>query len=155
MSNPIQTVLIVEDDPDTRDLVGRLLTMHGYAVRVASNGWEALLALAEPVDLILLDMMLPGMDGVTFLKSLRGQKSGQSIPVVMMTAMDPSDVLPKVRPFGVTEILPKDGNLMRQLKLVLQRHLPTNRPQARVNLPERGSLIRPYLDLYLRMLAVG
>jgi hypothetical protein len=67
--------------------------------------------------------------------------------------MDPSDVLPKVRPFGVTEIVPKDGNLMRQLKVVLSRHVPTNRPQARVNLPERGSLIRPYLDLYLRMLA--
>lgn len=155
MSNTPQTVLIIEDDPDTRDLVGRLLTMHGYGVRTASNGWEGLLALEERVDLILLDMMLPGMDGLTFLRSLRGQKAGQMIPVVMMTAMDPSDVLPKVRPFGVNEVLPKDGNLMRQLKQVLARHLPMNRPQARVNLPERGSLIRPYLDLYLRMLAAG
>jgi DNA-binding response OmpR family regulator len=155
MSNRSQTVLIVEDDRDTRDLVARLLTMQGYSIRLASNGWEGLLALDEPVDLILLDMMLPGMDGLTFLKSLRGQKSGQSIPVVMMTAMDPSDVLPKVRPFGVNEILPKDGNLMRQLKLVLTRHLPSNRPQARVNLPERASFVRPYLDLYLRMLAAG
>ena len=155
MSNRSQTVLIVEDDRDTRDLVARLLTMQGYSIRLASNGWEGLLALDEPVDLILLDMMLPGMDGLTFLKSLRGQKSGQSIPVVMMTAMDPSDVLPKVRPFGVNEILPKDGNLTRQLKLVLTRHLPSNRPQARVNLPERASFVRPYLDLYLRMLAAG
>jgi DNA-binding response OmpR family regulator len=152
MSNLNRTILIIEDDADTCDLVGRLLTMQGYSVRLASNGWEGLLALEDRVDLILLDMMLPGMDGLTFLKSLRGQKMGQLIPVVMMTAMDREEVLAKVRPFGVTEVLQKGGDLMRQLKHVLSRHVGKSDPQARVTLPDRGSLVRPYLDLYLRML---
>ena len=151
MKNPL--ILIVEDDPDTRDLLGRVLSAAGYATRFAANGWEALLALETPADLVLLDVMLPGLDGVGFLKSLRGQAHGRLLPVVVVTAMEPAEVEPLVRPYGVEAILTKGGPLYGDLKAVLMRTLAKPRPHARVNLPEPGSLVRPYLDVYLKMLA--
>lgn len=148
-------ILIVEDDPDVRDLVGRLLSAAGYSVRYASNGWEALLATETPVNLVLLDMMMPGMDGVGFLKTLRGHPAGKDVPVVILTAMDRDEVEPLVAPFGVTSILIKGPTLFADLKVVLMRTLAKPRPHARIALPEPGSLVRPYLDLYLKTLAWG
>jgi CheY-like chemotaxis protein len=146
-------ILIVEDDADTRDVLGRVLSFAGYAVRFATNGWEALLALEESVDLILLDMMLPGMDGVVFLRTLRADAGCAKLPVVVITAMEPAEVEPKVRPYGVEAVLTKGGTMYGDLKAVLMRTLAKPRPHARVNLPEPGRLIRPYLDVYLKMLA--
>ena len=153
MAGTTPLILIVEDDADTRDLLGRVLSAAGYAVRFAANGWEALLALESPVNLVLLDLMLPGIDGVAFLKSLRGQRHGKDVPVVVVTAMERGEVEALVRPYGVEAILTKGGMLYGDLKAVLMRTLAKPRPHARVNLPEPGSLIRPYLDVYLKMLA--
>src|SRR5688572_6510824 len=124
MAKPAPSILIVEDDMDTRDMLARLLTGEGYSVRICANGWEALLAVENPPDLILLDMMLPGMDGASFLKSLRGQKDGRAVPVVVLTALDVSEVTAKVQGLGVLHILPKHGNLFPLLKDTLKRVLP-------------------------------
>ena len=154
---PVRTVapsvLIIEDDLDTRDVLGRLLTAEGYSVRLAANGWEGLLALDNPPQLILLDIMLPGMDGYMFLNSLRGQRTYQGIPVIVVTAKDVAEVEPRVRPHGVAHVIAKNDSVFPKLKAAMRIVLNQPRPHARVNLPEPGSLVRPYLDAYLKMLA--
>ena len=153
MSEAAATILLIEDDLDTRDIMARFLSGEGYSVRIAANGWEGLLATESHLDLILLDIMMPGMDGVSFLKSLRGHTHGREVPVVVFTAKDPQDVIPLVRPHGVKEVLVKNQDLHLRLKGVLKRLLKKPRPHARVTLPEPGSLVRPYLDVYLKTLA--
>ncbi len=82
-------VLLVEDDQGTRQVLGRTLTREGWAVREASNGREALERLAaDRPGLILLDLMMPEMDGFEFLGELRRHPEWRDIPVVVLTAKD-------------------------------------------------------------------
>ncbi|HZW29505.1 MAG TPA: response regulator [Isosphaeraceae bacterium] len=88
-SNRSGSVLVVEDDEDTRTLLRRLLEQEGWMVREAANGRVGLQRLAEDVPgLILLDLMMPEMDGFEFVRRLRGTLAWQSIPVVVVTAKD-------------------------------------------------------------------
>ncbi len=78
-------ILVVDDDPAIRGVVSDILTEEGYAVDVAANGREALLAVTTtPPDLMLLDMRMPGGDGWTLARELRRQ--GVTFPFVVMTA---------------------------------------------------------------------
>jgi two-component system OmpR family response regulator len=80
-------LLVVEDEPDLLSALSQSLREEGYAVDVACNGREGLLkAKRDPYDAIVLDLMLPQMDGWTVLKELR--KSGLAIPVLVLTARD-------------------------------------------------------------------
>lgn len=84
-----KTVMVVEDDEDIRDSVRDILEGEGYQVCTAANGQEALAALlraARPC-LILLDLMMPVMDGQQFLARLRSQPSFADIPVVVVSAI--------------------------------------------------------------------
>jgi len=155
MPSLTSTVLLVEDDMDTRDLLARVLSAEGIAVRLAANGWEGLLAIETPPDLILLDMMLPGMDGVSFLRSLRNTFGFERVPVVVVTALDVDEVERKVRPFGVDQIISKGDNLITRLKSSVRRVLDRPARPNHVDLPDPGTNIRPYLDLYFKMLAWG
>jgi adenylate cyclase len=84
-----QVVLIVEDDEDTRDMMARILGGDGWTVGQAENGRVALARVAAAVpDLILLDLMMPEMDGFEFIARLRENKAWQGIPVVVLTAKD-------------------------------------------------------------------
>jgi PAS domain S-box-containing protein len=88
-AHPPCTVLVVEDDTDTRDLLRRLLNRAGWVVLEAENGRVALQQVAErQPELILLDLMMPEMDGFAFLEALRQQDAWRSIPVVVVTAKD-------------------------------------------------------------------
>ena len=117
MPSLTNTILLIEDDMDTRDLLVRVLSAEGFGVRLAANGWEGLLAVESPPDLILLDIMLPGMDGVSFLRSLRNTHGYERVPVVVVTALDIADIADRVKPFGVQQIISKGDNLLGQLKL--------------------------------------
>lgn len=83
------TLLVVEDDPMTRDMMTRMLRKEGWYVRDATNGREALerVAAMKP-SLILLDLMMPEMDGFEFLEELRKTEVGRTIPVMVVTALD-------------------------------------------------------------------
>jgi phosphate regulon transcriptional regulator PhoB len=82
-----QRVLIVEDEPDIRDLLVFHLEREGYQVTKSRTGAEAVrLAQAAPPDLVLLDLMLPEMDGLEVCRRLRRDPATQSIPIVMLTA---------------------------------------------------------------------
>jgi len=80
-------VLIVEDEPDIRDLLAFHLEREGYQVSRCKSGAEALRAIAAAApDLVLLDLMLPEMDGLEVCRRLRGDPRTVSLPVVMLTA---------------------------------------------------------------------
>jgi CheY-like chemotaxis protein len=84
------TILIVDDEPTGRQLLEDLLMPQGYDLVFACNGAEALAKAAEaPPDLILLDVMMPEMDGFSVLRALRARPEGAAVPVVFLTARTP------------------------------------------------------------------
>jgi CheY-like chemotaxis protein len=82
-------ILLVEDDAAIREMIRRMLEKEGWTVTEAENGYIALQCMAEcPPELILLDLMMPQMDGFTFIDEMHKQESWRSIPVVVLTAKD-------------------------------------------------------------------
>jgi CheY-like chemotaxis protein len=116
MNSSPRPILVVEDEQDIREAVSDLLEMEGYAVATACNGQEALRVLDGPADpcLILLDVMMPVMDGHAFMERLRADDAHQHIPVVITSAS------PQV-PEGARAHLRKPYELHRLLD-VIQQH---------------------------------
>src|SRR5262245_65137560 len=86
--NPMAKILIVDDDPFNIDILEQELEDLGYQTVSATNGQEALAKVAaEAPDLILLDVMMPDMDGFTVCRLLKEKVETQLIPVVFMTAL--------------------------------------------------------------------
>ncbi|WP_172327636.1 response regulator [Mangrovicoccus sp. HB161399] len=84
-----QGVLVVDDDPATRALFRRLLVREGWEVREAADGARALALIAErPPGLVILDLMMPDIDGFEVLRRLRDGESGRDIPVIVATSKD-------------------------------------------------------------------
>jgi len=85
-----EPVLVVEDDPDLREMMEQLLHLEGFATLTAPNGLEALnlLNAGAPVKVILLDLMMPVMDGWEFRRRQRADPKLANIPVVVMSAID-------------------------------------------------------------------
>ena len=81
-------VLVVDDHAITREPLARLLRIEGFEASVASNGFEALDKIrSSPPDIILLDLMMPKMDGVALLTELRQDARCKDIPVILMTSL--------------------------------------------------------------------
>jgi CheY-like chemotaxis protein len=93
------SVMIVEDDRDTREMLGRFLELEGFEVRTAANGQLALDALHQDCDaptVILLDLMMPVMNGWQFREQQRSDPRFSRIPVVVVTAAGPRDDIPEI-----------------------------------------------------------
>lgn len=103
-------ILIAEDDPELRQLFAHVLTKHGYTVTGVSDGQEALDAMdAGYYDLIITDIMMPVMDGYTFVRQLRDV--GNNTPVLMITAKDAFDDMRMGFQFGVDDYMIKPINV--------------------------------------------
>jgi CheY-like chemotaxis protein len=88
-STAAPTVLVVEDDPATRDMLRRSMEREGWTVREAENGRLGLERLTEGIpSLIVLDLMMPEMDGFDFMGNLRKRHDGRLVPVIVITAKD-------------------------------------------------------------------
>ena len=108
--------LIVEDDADLRSLVRRMLEKEGWGVREAENGRVALDRLAQGVpDLILLDLMMPEMDGFGMVAELQKRDDWRGIPVVVITAKDITEEDRTRLNGGVSRIIQKSANTREQL----------------------------------------
>ncbi|MBE2198514.1 MAG: response regulator [Anaerolinea sp.] len=82
-----QLVLIVDDESMTRDLLRMMLTPVGYEICEAEDGEEALQKIeATPPDIVLLDVMMPNMDGLTLCHHLRGHQATAQLPIIMLSA---------------------------------------------------------------------
>ncbi len=105
-------VLVVDDNQVNRELYSRYLELEGYQVLDAGNGSEALERIEqEPVDLVLLDVMMPGLDGFEVLESLREKHSPESLPVIMATAKDQSTDVVKAFDLGANDYVTKPLDL--------------------------------------------
>jgi two-component system response regulator MprA len=101
-------VLVVDDEPVILNVLAELLTFEGYRVRRAGNGRAALAAIADdPPDLVLSDVMMPGLDGVGLTRHLRS--TGDQTPVVLISAVYADVDLPSVdfvpKPFDLDHLL--------------------------------------------------
>ncbi len=88
MDPPPRTVLIVDDDPSVLAMIGMALEAEGFAVRRAITGHQALAAISEDrPDVVVLDVMMPGIDGREVTKRLRGDPATSDLPIVICSAM--------------------------------------------------------------------
>ena len=96
-----RNILVVDDEKDVLEIVAFSLRKAGYGVTTACTGAEALAQMtAEPPDLIVLDVMIPGMDGFEVLGKIREDETNQDLPVIMLTALDPAPFAAKGRALG-------------------------------------------------------
>jgi DNA-binding response OmpR family regulator len=118
-------VLVVEDEPAIRELIALHLKLEGYGVVPSADGTEALrLARAERFDLIVLDIMLPGLDGISVLGAIRRESANEQTPILMLTARrdEPDKVLGLetgaddylTKPFGIREFVARVHALQRR-----------------------------------------
>jgi two-component system alkaline phosphatase synthesis response regulator PhoP len=123
MSKP--AILVVEDDSDIQQLVSYNLIRAGLHVSCADSGEEALQILAtEPIDAIVLDVMLPGKDGHEICQILRSQKKTQNIPIIMLTARSEDDDIVAGLQHGADDYLTKPFSpkvLLARVKALLRR----------------------------------
>jgi CheY-like chemotaxis protein len=105
------TILVVDDNQDNRDLICRRLERAGYDVAVAADGRQGLDrihdAAAKPVDLVILDVMMPGLSGIDVLRILRSTHSASRLPVIMCTAKDQSEDVVEALDYGANDYVTK------------------------------------------------
>jgi sigma-B regulation protein RsbU (phosphoserine phosphatase) len=105
---PSETILVVDDNAANRDALARRLERRGYTVLVAGDGLAALDALARRhVDLVLLDVMMPGITGLEVLERVRRDRTPADLPVIMATARDQSEDLIRALGMGANDYVTK------------------------------------------------
>jgi DNA-binding response OmpR family regulator len=118
MNGPI---LIIEDDPDMVDILRFNLQSREYPTRIALNGREGLMASmdqAERPSLILLDLLLPGMDGLEICRRRRREKSTKTIPIIMVTAKTSETDFAEAKAVGVDDYVTKPFSVVKLLERI-------------------------------------
>lgn len=118
------TVLVVDDEAGVRQVLSRLLRRQNYKVITAADAYAAMgAAKREKPDLILLDVMIPPMDGLTFLMLLRQEPAGRQIPVILLTGLCDANTVSRAREFGVCKHLLKGEYTPEALLAAITEHL--------------------------------
>jgi CheY-like chemotaxis protein len=122
-----EKILIIDDDVDTLKLVGMMLQKQGYSIVAANNGPQGLeQAEKEAPDLILLDVMMPGMTGLETCRLLRAEMALRDTPIILLTASDDPDLDAKGRQAGATASMRKpfgSANIISAVEQALGRRL--------------------------------
>ncbi|HOP40016.1 MAG TPA: diguanylate cyclase, partial [Geobacteraceae bacterium] len=117
-------ILVVDDDPTTRLMVSEVLEGAGFAVSEADRGDAVLDSfLRLKPDIVMLDVIMPGMDGFQVCEALRALPDGDSIPVIMMTGLNDDDSVRKAYEAGATQFISKPihwANLAHQMNYILR-----------------------------------
>ena len=112
------TVLVVDDEPDIRHILARVLTMAGYTVREAAHGGAALAQVqTSPPRLVITDRMMPVMGGDELIQHLRGDLNTAAIPIVLLTGspgLQPLADAMMMKPFNQDELLAVVHRLVEQ-----------------------------------------
>jgi two-component system, chemotaxis family, chemotaxis protein CheY len=115
------TILLVDDDPVNQRIMDYILRKGGYTVRLAGNGVEGLAALAEmPVELVILDNAMPGMDGLSMLRHVRADPATRSVPVIMLTSSGDDCVFEEAEGEHIQGYLTKPSSSRTILALIRQ-----------------------------------
>jgi len=118
-------VLVIDDDPDVQALMRETLESEGLEVRCASNGEEGLRAVeAEVPDVVLLDLMMPVMDGITFLEHLRSNPYHMGLPVIVISAKELTAEEREILARSATGVIAKGDEVGRHLRDMLGRIFP-------------------------------
>ncbi len=127
-------ILVVDDVETNRDLLGRCLARDGYAVTLAEDGFQALEKVAaQSFDAVLLDIMMPGMNGYQVLQHLKGDERLCHLPVIMISALDEIDTVVRCIEIGAEDYLPKPFNpvlLKARVGACLEKKRLRDREQA-------------------------
>ena len=114
-----QVILLVDDEQDHLIITSRFLESQGYSCVCADRGWEALRLLNEqPVDLILLDLHMPGMDGYCLAENILSRESFRSIPIVAFSCYDLTRFKQRAMRAGMADFIPKPVDRARLLATV-------------------------------------
>jgi DNA-binding response OmpR family regulator len=111
-------ILVLEDEVAVQTLLRKQLTAHGYEVTIAGDGLDGLMKIeAAKPDLIICDVMMPNLDGMQFVKAIKGQQATRSVPVIFLTAKtDPRSMIDGInvgarffvtKPFQIDDLLDK------------------------------------------------
>jgi two-component system alkaline phosphatase synthesis response regulator PhoP len=121
----MKKILLIEDDPFIIDIYTTKLKEEGFEVDVATNGEKALEKIKEKPDLILLDIVLPGMDGWEILREIKKRKELKSIPVVVLSNLSQKSEVEKSVKLGATKYLIKanytPSQVVEQIKECLKK----------------------------------
>ena len=127
----MQRVLLIDDMPGFREPVAAILRRNGFEVVCASTGKDATAALAAtPPDIILLDVAMPDVDGITFLRELRADPRWARLPVLVLTAMMERDLVRLLSDVRVEDHMIKSQFSLKQLIVTIRKHLPARTAAA-------------------------
>jgi diguanylate cyclase (GGDEF)-like protein len=137
MTHTTATLLLVDDEPMNRDALGRRLARSGYRVVQADGGAAALERLAsDSIDLVLLDVMMPGMSGLETLRRLRATRALSELPVIMVTAKDASHDVVEALDLGANDYVTKPVDYAVALARI-RTQLSARRADPLTGLPNR------------------
>ena len=129
-------VLVVDDDPRLLHIVAMFLGIEGFEVITAENGEQGLALLqSKPPDLVILDVMMPGLDGLDVCRQIRSSPATAQTPVLMFTALSGDDDFARAKEAGATDMITKPFNLV-SLGSVVRQFFPED--EAR-QVPYRAS----------------
>jgi CheY-like chemotaxis protein len=118
-------VLVVEDDPEINELIGAYVELAGYSCRRVARGSDAIAAAHDnPPSLVVLDVMLPDLDGFEICRRLRADPRTSGVPIVMLTALDQEDMRRRAIQCGATEYMTKPFDPDRLLNTIQNRMKP-------------------------------
>lgn len=131
-----KSLLVVDDDPDIRQLLSEFLTQHGYVVHMAKDGKAMAEQLVQhSVDMVILDIMMPGEDGISLCRRLRAEST---MPILMLTAITEDVERILALEIGADDYLSKPFNpreLLARIKAILRRteNVPSNNDRPKQN----------------------
>ncbi len=129
-------ILIVEDDPIIQRMYARTMENAGLAINLAADGASVQnIALAEHPDIVLMDLMLPLMNGIDALKTLKANEQTKTIPVIMLSAYDDPDLMQEALDAGASRYLTKDTLEPSQILILVQQTIAPNNSSAASVLP--------------------
>jgi adenylate cyclase len=136
------TLLVVDDNETNRDLLTRQLARHGYVVATAADGAEALERIAtQDFDLVLLDVIMPGMDGVEALRRLKSDERTRDVPVIMLSSLDEVESAVRCIEAGAEEFITKPAR-----PVLLEARIAANLEVRRLRERERAYRTRIEAD---------
>ena len=109
-------ILIIEDEPDIREAMAEAVAEAGFEVLTAENGQVGFeKAVTEQPDLVLLDIVMPVMDGLTTMKKLREDPRGKNLKIIMLTSMDDVNNIASAHDYAITDYIIKPHSSLEEI----------------------------------------